>query len=86
MLITACGGQHPGTARERRLMTDMLPVPASQIGNPIALVVLMIADNRLVHGREGISGFSTECLLIYSLAIFDSLVIFAAMNDATSSQ
>jgi hypothetical protein len=30
-------------------VTHVLPVAAGQIGHPIAMLVLVIADNRLVH-------------------------------------
>lgn len=46
-------GDHPRSADERRLMAHMLPVPAAQIGHPIAvLLVLMKADDTLLHLAE----------------------------------
>jgi hypothetical protein len=41
--------QHPGTIRERRLMTHMLPMAASQVSHPIAMLILMKTNNRLLH-------------------------------------
>lgn len=49
MLGPACGCEHPGAEEKRRLMTDMLTMSASQVGNPITLFVHMKPDDRLVH-------------------------------------
>jgi hypothetical protein len=42
-------GQHPRTARHRRLMTHMLPMAAGEIGYPILVFVQMIGHDRLIH-------------------------------------
>jgi hypothetical protein len=39
----------PVKRRPRRIMTDMLGVPAFQFGNPIALIVLSKGDNPALH-------------------------------------
>jgi hypothetical protein len=40
---------HPWPADERRLMADVLPVPAGQVGDPVAMLILMETDDRLPH-------------------------------------
>jgi hypothetical protein len=45
----AFGGQDPRPVAERWLMPDMLPVAAGQVCHPITLLVLMIADDGLLH-------------------------------------
>lgn len=49
ILVASCDGKHPRAIREWRLMAHMLPMAAGQIGNPIAIVILVIADDRLLH-------------------------------------
>ncbi|TKS61555.1 MAG: hypothetical protein EWM72_00303 [Nitrospira sp.] len=49
MLLASFRRQHPGTIREGRLIPHMLPMAASQVGHPIALLILVIANNRLLH-------------------------------------
>ncbi len=44
--------ENPGPIRQWRLMSHMLPVPTSQIRHPIAVLVLMKADDALVHSRQ----------------------------------
>lgn len=52
-MLSATGfGHHPGSARHRRLMAHVLPVPALQIGDPIALIILMVADDALLHNHR----------------------------------
>src|SRR5690349_16998120 len=49
MLSAARLGQHPWPVGHRRLVTHVLPVAASQVGHPIAMFVLMVPRDRLVH-------------------------------------
>jgi hypothetical protein len=49
MLLAAFRSYHPWSAKERRLVPDMLPMAAGQIGHPVAKFILMIRDDRLVH-------------------------------------
>jgi len=39
----------PQAHAERRLMADVLPMPARQIGHPISMFVLVEADDLLFH-------------------------------------
>jgi hypothetical protein len=41
--------QDPGPAHKRRLMTHVLPVPAREISDPVAVFVLMKAGDWLLH-------------------------------------
>ncbi len=45
-------GDHPRPADERRLMAHMLPVPASEVGYPVTVLILMKADDTLLHLPE----------------------------------
>ena len=45
---TVCS-KHPGPTYERRLMADMLCMATGQISHPVAVLVLMKPDNRLLH-------------------------------------
>lgn len=47
-------GQHPGPTHERRLMAHVLPVPAGQVGDPIALLILMKVDDGLIHRTQNV--------------------------------
>lgn len=49
ILIASGDGDYPRAIREGGLMPNMLSVPTGQIGDPIALVILVIADDRLLH-------------------------------------
>ena len=49
MLIAAGFGQHPRSIAHGRLMPHVLPMAAREIGHPIAVLILMIGDDRLVH-------------------------------------
>jgi hypothetical protein len=49
MLSTTGLGRHPRPIDERRLMPYMLSMPAGEIGDPIALFILMKADDLLLH-------------------------------------
>ena len=41
--------RRPQANAERRLMADVLPMPARQIGHPISVFVLMKTDDLLFH-------------------------------------
>ena len=47
--VPSGNGEHPRTVREGGLMPHVLSVTTSQIGNPIAIVILVISDDRLLH-------------------------------------
>lgn len=49
ILIASGDGEYPRAIREGGLMPNVLSVPTGQIGDPIALVILVIADDRLLH-------------------------------------
>lgn len=49
ILIAAGDGEHPRAIREGRLMPNVLSMPTGQIGDPIAIVILVISDDRLLH-------------------------------------
>ena len=49
MLIAAGFGQHPRPVGHGWLMTHVLSMAAREIGHPIAMLILMIGDDRLVH-------------------------------------
>jgi hypothetical protein len=49
MLLPTGFGKDPGPARHRRTVPNMLPMPARQIRNPIAVLILMVSNNRLLH-------------------------------------
>ena len=49
----AFGRRHPGAARPRRLVAQMLPMPTRQDGHPVLRVVLVIADDALHHVEDG---------------------------------
>lgn len=42
-------GQHPRATCHRRLMPHMLPMSARQVGDPVALLILMVSDDLLLH-------------------------------------
>ena len=46
----------PQAHAERRLMADVLPMPARQIGHPISVFVLMKTDNLLFHPPSSARG------------------------------
>lgn len=46
---TSFGGQHPGSSPERWAVTNVLAVPASQLGHPIASLVLVKPFDRALH-------------------------------------
>lgn len=49
MLAAALAGNDPRPIHKRWLMSHMLAMAAGQIGHPVSLFILMIADNGLVH-------------------------------------
>lgn len=49
MALTPVIGQDPWTIKERWVMSNMLSMTTGQIGNPVAMLVLMITDDRLLH-------------------------------------
>ena len=49
MLLTSIDGEHPRAIDERGLMPYVLSMTTGQIGNPVALFILVIADDRLLH-------------------------------------
>jgi hypothetical protein len=49
MPLATVGSESPWTVKEWWLMTNMLPVTTGQVGNPVALFVLMVANDRLLH-------------------------------------
>ena len=42
--------EHPRAREERRLMAHMLPMTAGQVGDPVAVLIQVVPDDRLVHG------------------------------------
>ena len=50
MLLTPSDGEHPGTVCEGRLVPYVLPMTAGQISDPITEFILMISNDRLLHG------------------------------------
>ena len=49
MLLPALLRDNPWPTHERGLMANMLPMPAREIGDPVAVFVLMKAGDRLMH-------------------------------------
>lgn len=49
MLCASHPCQNPRAIAERWLVPHVLSMPTSQIGNPVALFILMIADDGLIH-------------------------------------
>lgn len=49
ILIASGDGEYPRAIREGGLMPNVLSMPTGQIGDPIAIVILVIADDRLLH-------------------------------------
>lgn len=49
MPFTSGDGENPWAIRKRRLMPYMLPMTTRQLGNPIAIVILVISDDGLLH-------------------------------------
>ena len=46
----------PQAHAERRLMADVLPMPACQVGHPISVFVLMKTDDFLFHPPSSVRG------------------------------
>jgi hypothetical protein len=55
MLFAAFFRQNPGPIGHRWLMTDMLTMAAFQISHPIAKLIHMIANNRLLHAQASLT-------------------------------
>jgi hypothetical protein len=49
VLLASGGGEYPRPIGERRLMPYVLSMTTGQIGNPVALLILMIPNDRLLH-------------------------------------
>jgi len=49
MLLTSSDGEYPRAIDEGGLMSDVLPVATGQIGYPVALFILVISDDWLLH-------------------------------------
>jgi hypothetical protein len=49
MFISTRFGENPRTARQRRAMTNMLPVATGKVSHPITVFVLVKSDNGLLH-------------------------------------
>jgi hypothetical protein len=49
ILFTAGDSEYPRAIREWRLMPHVLSMTTGQIGNPIAIVILVISDDGLLH-------------------------------------
>lgn len=49
MLGATFSGQDPRANRERWLVPHVLSMPAGQVCDPVALLILMVADDGLVH-------------------------------------
>lgn len=47
--VASSGSEHPRAIREWRLMPYVLSMATGQIGNPVALFILVISDDRLLH-------------------------------------
>ena len=52
--------EHPWPAHERRLVANVLPVPAGQVSDPIAVLILVKSDDRLSHGACVVMGADTD--------------------------
>lgn len=49
MPLPSSDGENPRAIRKWRLMPYMLPMTTRQLGNPIAIVILVISDDGLLH-------------------------------------
>ncbi len=49
ILVASGDSENPRPTREWRLMTYVLSMTTGQIGNPIAVVVLVVSNDRLLH-------------------------------------
>jgi hypothetical protein len=50
MLLTSSDGEYPRAIDEGGVMPYVLPMTTAQIGYPVALFVLVISNDRLLHG------------------------------------
>ena len=48
---TALGGEHPGPRHQRRLVANVLIMPARELGDPVAVGILMKADDASCDAR-----------------------------------
>ncbi len=74
VLFTSSDSEHPRAIREWRLVPYVLSMTTGQIGNPVALFILVISDDRLLHSMmihvsqtEGTRDQSSEHVTICSL-------------------
>ena len=51
-LLTPTGREHPRALCEGRLVPYMLPMTTGQFGNPVAIFILVVSDNGLLHVVE----------------------------------
>lgn len=49
MLLSPRDSEYPRAIDERGLMPYVLSMTTGQVGNPVALLILVIADDRLLH-------------------------------------
>ena len=49
MLLASSHGEHPRATDERGLMPYVLSMATGQIGDPVALFILVISNDRLLH-------------------------------------
>jgi hypothetical protein len=61
-LLPSLGLQDPRPGVERRLVAHVLPVAASELGDPLALRVQMKADDRALHPVSVRGGASRQIL------------------------
>lgn len=50
MLFTSRDSEYPRAIDERGLMPYVLSMTTAQIGNPVAIFILVISNDRLLHG------------------------------------
>jgi len=55
---------HPRSELERRAVTDMLTVAARKLGDPISLVVLVVAGDRPFHLHHPTSASQTSAVFV----------------------
>lgn len=48
-LLTPTGREHPRAVSEGRLVSDMLAMTTGQFSNPVAMLILVVPDDRLLH-------------------------------------
>ena len=55
MLLTSMSGKDPWAVEERWVMTNMLSVTTGQISDPVAILILVIINDRLLHVVRSLS-------------------------------